>query len=136
MPRTHTHIRIHRGDFLSSVDVFKNPLSDERLALGPRQVVLGVLVEHHHRPVLHFILAVVLQAANLHVQALGRLEVLGEVEARGPDGPHVGRQRAAVAREPLELLFAQAEAEGRREDAARLPPVVPDARHAVVDVGQ
>ena len=70
------------------------------------------------------------------MEALGRLEVLGEVESGGPDRPHIRGQRPTVAREPLDFLFAQAEFEVWGEDAAGLPSVVSDACHTLVHVGQ
>ena len=118
------------------VYVFKYSLSDERFALRPQQVVLAVPIQQDHCPVLHLELSVILEAANLNVQTLWRLEVLSEVETRGAYGSHVARQRAVVSREPLDLLLAQTQLEGGRENAARLPPVVPDSPHAVVHVGQ
>ena len=120
----------------TSVDMFQYSLSDERFTLRPREVVLSVLVKQDNCPVLHLEFPVVLQTPDLHQQALRRLEVLREVKTGGADGPHVRRQGAVVACEPLHLLLAQTESEGGRENAARLPPVVPDTSHAVVDVGQ
>ena len=111
-------------------------LSDEWFTLGTQQIVLAVLRQQHNRPILHLELAVILSAAHFDVETFRRLQVLSKIQTSRPYGPHIRSQGAAVAGEPLDLLLAQAQLEVRREDAAGLPPVVSDARHAMVDVSQ
>ena len=66
---------------LSHRHVFQHSLSDERLAEGSWQVVLGVLLQLDEVSVVRLQLSVVLEAADLHVQGLGRLRVGHQVQA-------------------------------------------------------
>ena len=119
-----------------SVYVFQNALPNQVLTLRAQQIVLAVLEQLDHRPVLALKLPIVHQAANFNVEALGGVHVLGEVQPVLADGAHVAGKGAVVAGEPLRLLLAQTELELRREHAAHLPAVVADGGHAVVDVGE
>lgn len=62
--------------------------------------------------------------------------MLGKIQSSCSYGAHVCSKGTTVAGEPLNFLLTQAELEFRRENATSLPPVVSDACHAMVDIGQ
>ena len=119
-----------------SLNMFQYALSNEGLTLGAQQIVLAVLRQQDNRPILHLKFSIVLGTPDFNVEAFWWLQVLGEIQPSCPNRPHVLSQGTAVAGEPLDLLFAQAQLEVWREDATGLPPVVSDACHTIVDVGQ
>ena len=132
----HTHCIALYTCTITSLNVFQYALSNEGLTLGAQQIVLAVLRQQDNRPVLHLKFPIVLSTADLNIEAFWWLQVLSEIQPGCPNRPHVLSQGAVVAGEPLDLLFTQAQLEVWREDATGLPPVVSDARHTIVDVGQ
>lgn len=70
--------------------------------------MLAVLLQRNHLAVLQLQLAIILQAANLHKEGFGRLQITRQIDALSfADGAHVVGEDLVVVVEPLDFWLTQ-----------------------------
>lgn len=118
--------------------MLQNALPNQRLALGTRQIVLAVALQQYHLAALQLVLAVVDNAAHLHVQRLRRPQVLRQIDDARTVAQlsHVRGQLLRVRIEPLHLRLAQRRLDVVGQRGAELPAHVPDALQPTVQIGE